>query len=247
MTGITQPAFAESGRSDAGFDDAELDSVIGPVQRYPRYEYSGKAVIRAGKVIASDMPWTPATEPKIGEAFQIANSWRNSHTYPMRSVRCQVISYMYRNGIEGTTAARLKRMRKLRRDTLSLHINQLQDLGGVRAILPSIADVQALAEIIRAKSHHGIRETDDYIANPKPDGYRSLHLMFNFRDKRNAGLHDGRRIELQLRTRLQHSWATGVEGVGMFRGEDLKGGQGNPNWLRLFMLMGTSNNAGFDA
>jgi hypothetical protein len=89
----------------------------------------------------------------------------------------------------------------------------------------------------RAKSHHGIRETDDYIANPKPDGYRSLHLMFNFRDKRNAGLHDGRRIELQLRTRLQHSWATAVEGVGMFRGEDLKGGQGNPNWLRLFMLM----------
>jgi Region found in RelA / SpoT proteins len=82
-----------------------------------------------------------------------------------------------------------------------------------------------------------LREEDDYIARPKPDGYRSHHLMFNFRDRRNAGIHDGRRIEVQLRTRLQHSWATAVEAVGLFRGEDLKGNQGNPKWLRLFTLM----------
>ena len=42
---------------------------------------------------------------------------------------------------------------------------------------------------------------------------------------------------MQVRTQLQHSWATAVEAVGLFRGEDLKGGHGDPNWLRLFKLM----------
>jgi Region found in RelA / SpoT proteins len=187
------------------------------------------------------MLWTDETEPKIREAFQIANSWRNSHMYPMRSVRAQVIWHMHHNNLKGTTGARLKRMpairRKLRRETFSLHINQLQDLGGVRAILSSIADVRALIDTIRAKSHHELYEQDDYISSPKPDGYRSHHLMFKFRDQRNAGIHDGRRIELQVRTRLQHSWATAVEAVGLFLGEDLKSGHGSPDWLRLIVLM----------
>lgn len=42
---------------------------------------------------------------------------------------------------------------------------------------------------------------------------------------------------MQVRTRIQHSWATAVEAVGLFRGEDLKAGQGSPEWLRLFQLM----------
>jgi Region found in RelA / SpoT proteins len=211
------------------------------VLKYPRFEYSGKAVIRAGKVIAGDLVWNDETEPKIREAFQIANSWRNSHAYPMHSVRSQVIWHMHKNGLQGTSAARLKRMqairRKLRREDISLHINQLQDLGGVRAILRSIAEVRELVSILQTKSHHELREQDNYIDNPKADGYRSHHLMFNFRDRRNGGIHDGRRIELQLRTRLQHSWATAVEAIGLFRGEDLKGGEGSPEWLRLFVLM----------
>ena len=48
---------------------------------------------------------------------------------------------------------------------------------------------------------------------------------------------NGRRIEVQIRTQLQHSWATAVEAIGMVRGEDLKGGEGNMEWLRLFELM----------
>jgi len=211
------------------------------VSKYPRFEYSGKAVIRAGKLIAGDLLWTDQTEPQLRDAFKIANSWRNSHAYPMRSVRSQVLWHMRDRDIQGTTSARLKRMpairRKLRRDNISLHINQLQDLGGVRAILPSINDVRTLIETLKARSHHELREEDPYIDSPKDDGYRSHHMMFNFRDRRNKGIHDGRRVEVQIRTRLQHSWATAVEAVGMVRGEDLKGGHGDPDWLRFFMLI----------
>ncbi|KUM26738.1 hypothetical protein AU467_19605 [Mesorhizobium loti] len=46
----------------------------------------------------------------------------------------------------------------------------------------------------------------------------------------------GRRIELQVRTRLQHSWATAIEAVSLYRNQDLKHHKGDGDWLRLFEL-----------
>jgi hypothetical protein len=125
--------------------------------------------------------------------------------------------------------------RKLRR--IPHNMSQLQDLGGCRAILPSIAGVHALVNVLRERSRHHLRAEDNYITNPKPDGYRSHHLMYNYRGRGETAIYDDRRIEIQIRTRLQHSWATAVETVGLFRQEDLKGNHGSPEWLRLFLLM----------
>jgi hypothetical protein len=62
-------------------------------------------------------------------------------------------------------------------------------------------------------------------------------MMFKYRgDGDDAVFHD-RRVEVQVRTWLQHTWATAVEAVGAYRGENMKGGEGNPEWLRLFALM----------
>ena len=44
-------------------------------------------------------------------------------------------------------------------------------------------------------------------------------------------------VEVQLRTALQHAWATSLEAVGLVRGEDLKAGEGDQRWLRFFELM----------
>ena len=61
--------------------------------------------------------------------------------------------------------------------------------------------------------------------------------MFKFKGVGDEEVFNGRRVELQIRTRLQHTWATAVEAVGTFRRENLKAGTGDPNWLRLFELM----------
>jgi hypothetical protein len=45
------------------------------------------------------------------------------------------------------------------------------------------------------------------------------------------------RIEIQIRTNLQHAWATAVEAVSIFTREALKANIGSPEWLRLFALM----------
>lgn len=206
---------------------------------YPRFEYSMMKVKRAGETIAGALPWTDESAPLIKEAFLIANNWRDAHAFPMRSIRHQLIWIMSNRGLIGVTAARLKRMQAIRRKLKRVpeNMSQLQDLGGCRVILASIADVHKMVADLRTRSRHTLRREDDYIAQPKDDGYRSHHLMFSFEGKGSTSIHNGRRVEVQVRTRLQHSWATAVEAVGLFRGEDLKGNIGSADWLRLFKLM----------
>src|SRR5690606_39699271 len=43
-------------------------------------------------------------------------------------------------------------------------------------------------------------------------------------------------IEIQIRTRLQHAWATAVETVDVMKGTDLKSGGGTPDWREFFAL-----------
>ena len=142
--------------------------------------------------------------------------------------------------ISGITAARLKRMHSIRRKLrrIGLNLSQLQDLGGCRAILPNMSSLGDLSDAIASQLRHEVRGIDDYITEPKADGYRSFHVKLGYRGREpGQAVHDGRRIEVQIRTEIQHSWATAVEAVGMFRGEDLKASRGSEDWLRLFLLM----------
>ena len=232
-------AFTDRDVARIGADDCRDDIFCGfGVADFPHSEYGLALVRRAGEIITSNQEWTPETEAEIRQAFAIANNWREAHAYPMRSIRGSLRWYMRSQEIEGVTVARLKRMqairRKLSRTTIRLH--QLQDLGGCRAIVTSVKDAHSLVDMMRG-CRHEVRAESNYITKPKNDGYRSHHLMFNFCGKGDARIFDGKRIEVQIRTRLQHAWATAVESVGLFLGEYLKGDVGNPQWLRLFKLM----------
>ncbi len=235
MSRIAQAAVVNSGWPMSAPMAARPDWTL-TVSDFPQFEYSMRDVRHAGGVIAG----APPPGPETLQAFRIANNWREAHAYPMRSVRHQMIWYMRLLGVHGVTGARLKRMQAIRRKLrrMGLHLNQLQDLGGCRAIVPRIEDVETLAVALKDRSRHELRGNgNDYISSPKPDGYRSHHLVFTYSGLGNAKSFTGRRIEIQLRTQLQHSWATAVEAVGLVRGEYLKNDQGSEEWLRLFKLI----------
>ena len=79
---------------------------------------------------------------------------------------------------------------------------------------------------------------DDYVINPKKSGYRGHHLIYGyFSDKKDT--YNGLKIEIQIRSTLQHVWATAVETVGTFTEQELKSSQGEQDWLRFFTLMST--------
>lgn len=211
---------------------------VGDLVDYPSLQYSMNRVRKAGKQLSGKMYLNDQNKPEITETFAIANNWIDSHAYPMRAVRFGILGQIRAKGIDGLTVARLKRMRSVRRKLTrnTIKLDQINDLAGCRAILGNIADVHTLIEASQAVKH-SIRQSYDYIKLPKPSGYRSHHTVFEFVGDERTSEHDGKRVELQIRTRLQHSWATAVEAVGTFRNEDMKAGNGNLDWLRLFALM----------
>jgi hypothetical protein len=80
----------EGDRSDPEFSD---------MADFPSFDYTTSDVRNAGKVIASDMPWTDETELAIRQAFAVANSWRDSHVIPMRSIRLSAAPHWCRRHV----------------------------------------------------------------------------------------------------------------------------------------------------
>jgi hypothetical protein len=208
------------------------------MSKYPEFLYSKREVDRAGKVLRGEVLWSEDAAPEIHHVFAVANSWRQSHLFPMRHIQLQLGGQMRKIKTDGVIAARLKRMpsirKKLRR--ISIGLRSIQDLGGCRVIVPTIDDVRRFSDEWCGRDRHVLREVDDYIAKPKAGGYRSLHLMQAYADGKYPAFL-GRRIEVQIRTHLQHTWAAAGEALGLYRNEDLKGGEGDPDWLRLLYLV----------
>jgi hypothetical protein len=206
---------------------------------FPPFKFTMKEVRQAGEALSQKLIWTDETAESIRRTFAIAHNWRDSHGYPMNRFRAILNGQIKRNGFQGNAVARLKRMPSIRGKLVKQQwpLDKIQDLAGCRAIVPSIKDAQALIERMRGLKGHVLHKEDPYIEQPKGNGYRCHHMMFKYRgDGDDAVFHD-RRVEVQIRTWLQHTWATAVEAVGAYRGENMKGGEGNSEWLRLFALM----------
>jgi ppGpp synthetase/RelA/SpoT-type nucleotidyltranferase len=194
---------------------------------------SKSSVERAGKLLALNHP--TATHELI-EAFKTAHKWRDGHIVPMRRLRDELSIRARKVDPDALTAGRLKRMKSIRRKLPKLSLARIQDIAGCRAILATAAHVNEAAEAMAQKSKHEFVRENDYLSCPKLGGYRSRHLIFRV-ESPSADGEPAKLVEIQLRTRLQHSWATAVEAVGLVRGEDLKGGRGDVDWLRFFALM----------
>lgn len=207
---------------------------------FPIFEFAKKDVERAGKALAGSLIDSPDRREEYQQLFRVAHSWRNSHAYPMQRIKIELSSNVRRSRQPAIVSARMKRLtsirRKLARSTTKL--SQMQDLGGCRAIVDTVDQLNSIIGRYRdGGSAHAILRDTSYIEVPRQSGYRSHHFVLGFTAQAHEAGYDGRQIELQLRTKLQHVWATAVETVGMARDEDLKSGEGDTGWLRLFALM----------
>ena len=119
-----------------------------------------------------------------------------------------------RNPIE-TIKTRLKSMdsilEKLRRRGFPATVESIEqnnhDIAGVRVICSHPSDIYLLAEAFLKQDDIALLERKDYIAEPKPNGYRSLHLIV----ETPIFLHDQKRlmkVEVQFRTISMDWWAS---------------------------------------
>ena len=83
----------------------------------------------------------------------------------------------------------------------------LNDVAGVRVICSHPSDIYTLADAFLKQDDITLIEKKDYIANPKPNGYRSLHLIV----ETPIFLHDKKKmmkVEVQFRTISMDWWAS---------------------------------------
>lgn len=85
-------------------------------------------------------------------------------------------------------------------------LEHLMDLIGVRIVTHFTGDVYAVLDGIRKSSLWEVDQIKDYIANPKPNGYRSLHVIIKFPVE--APGFNSIKAEIQLRTIAQDCWAS---------------------------------------
>ena len=91
--------------------------------------------------------------------------------------------------------------------SLQSMMENLNDIGGIRVICPFIEDIYTVADMLVRQDDLTLVEKKDYIKNPKPNGYRSLHLILEvpiFLSEATKPV----RIELQLRTIAMDFWAS---------------------------------------
>lgn len=197
-------------------------------------------VIKAGEALIDPQ----SSEEKKAESLEILSEWRSYHAKPLDAFQKYIRARNTCIKRKAIIAQRLKRLpsiiSKLERMP-SNNLARMQDIGGIRVVLPSIEDVNALHEEVLTKPNNRFLFTPklpakNYIENPKSDGYKSIHQVFEYkRDIENnvAGLC----IELQIRTALQHTFATAVETLGMVERLSFKTGQGGEDFKTFFKVV----------
>jgi putative GTP pyrophosphokinase len=178
-----------------------------------------------------------STSQEYNDALVVVNKFRLSHAQPMNVLAISLKRKV--KGFEGVIIAqRLKRLPTIANKLCrypSMNLSRMQDIGGTRVIVGTIDELYELRAMCinpRSKSVT-LKNEHDYVVQPKPDGYRGIHLVYNYsRTADGAAINVS--LELQIRTNLQHAWATAVETVGVMRGESLKSQVGNAKWLEFF-------------
>lgn len=205
-------------------------------------EYSNNQVKKAGECIRKE-------NGDIDKAIEIIQQYRAAHLYPLMIIKNLVWKHAQKINKNALIARRLKRLPtiidKLRRKTLdgvtpnTIAVTRMSDIGGCRVIVEDRMQLLLLdSSLDKSRTTHKTK-VKDYIKSPKETGYRGIHRIYTCYDKNESHQWKGFDIEVQLRTKLQHLWATTVEVVDLCEGRSLKTNpfESNPSWIEFFKLM----------
>jgi len=209
-------------------------------------QYPKDEVDAAGKILAkrnSSNPLEPF-DSELLQALTVINNWRSAHNFPLNTFQIGLRGRAKQIDANNLVAQRIKRLpairHKLRIMGKWVPLSEMQDIGGCRAVVGNPTQVYRLVEnYLKSDIKHKLERMTDYIKTPKPTGYRGIHLIYRYNSDRSE-TYNGLQIEVQLRSPLQHAWATAVETVGLFTRQALKSSRGEKEWLRFFALMGSA-------
>lgn len=203
---------------------------------------SRKDITKAGDVIRSCRK-EDKDEEEYSEALFKLKQYRENHTLALQKFAQLLENKLKRLGLSENSivSSRVKRLDSImiKLDRMpTMQLARMDDLAGVRIILTSMNDLNNFindkdyCEILSAVCIDKGIKINDRIKKPKSDGYRGIHQIFK------CEICDGKfvRIELQIRTKIQHEWATTVEILGSLKRISFKTGKGDEQYKSFFLL-----------
>jgi len=222
--------------------------------KWTEVKFSKNQINWAGNILCNRIEEDKFNLNDAYKALEILDNWRSAHAFPLHIFKNRLKKISRKLDKNSLVVQRLKRapsvVKKLKREyggkKATMKLSQMQDLGGCRSILSNISLVKKLSEEYyhidsNNKGYscgikHEFKQKKDYITFPKSDGYRGIHLIYKYKSDK-SDKYSGLLIEIQIRTELQHYWATAVETVGYFTGQAIKSNEGEEDWKRFFSLM----------
>lgn len=183
-------------------------------------ELSKSQVNKAGRTIRHALAdesqlWDDQLTQQWLDAIETVNLYRASHQKALISANTGLRSMVKTENCRVEVTQRTKKLDtiidKVAFRETSLALANMQDIGGCRAVLDSIDEVDRV--LSRIKRRRRIIRLDDYIREPRKSGYRGVHAVVEYR---------GMSIEIQLRTRAMHEWALTIEKLSSRFGEFFK-------------------------
>lgn len=175
---------------------------------------SNAQVKKAGSRLRRHRRGELVTPQQVEDALSVVRAFRAAHSRPLVTANNGLRSMVRAEGCPVEVSQRLKRMATIldkltREPTLSLA--NMQDIGGVRAVVPTIDNIWRVEARLRRNRH--VTGYSDYITHPRSSGYRGVHVVVEY---------GGRQIEVQLRTPIMHAWALMVEDMSSRASRNLK-------------------------
>lgn len=206
--------------------------------------FSKKQINKAGDILRKDGEQFSFEE--LIWAYDVLNNLREMYVHPLNAFQTTLRRKMKVADAGAIASQRLKRipsiLGKIKRSP-GMQLSRMQDIGGLRAVVGSIEAVRELEQSYIAnpknRFRHQLKSQKDYINEPKNSGYRGIHLVYQYQGGTNPH-HNGLLLEIQIRTKLQHAWATAVETMGTFIGQSIKSSEADDQWNEYFSIVGSA-------
>ena len=214
-------------------------------------KYGRHQIDKAGEIIISSK-----NQNEVSNAIEIVNEWRTLHLPVLDALQNTITLLLEKDNIKIDFLSR--RLKRLTSILYKLDLNPrmklggMQDIGGLRIVvsdvrtltqtltvlrntIPPEFEIVKIMNYIETEESLLVRPTKEQFIGPKVSGYRGVHIIYKYvsKDKDTHGM----KVELQLRTKLQHNWAMAVETAGLITKTPLKSSQGADEWLEFFKVV----------